>query len=324
MPILLDERALAQKLPAMLEGQDVMLAVAFWGAGATENLCLSSVKTAKIICNIESGCCNPEEINRLRQLHPRIELKTLNSLHSKVYLAENVAVIGSSNASSNGLVFDTDSTGWREMNVEVQDISVVGNLKKWFESQWNEASSDIDAALKIGAKRRSAHGRLSRELSLEGSSFLEALEKEANLFGNVYFAMFYDQTPEHAHRAAKTNFGNALPEDYWLYDYFDVIHADSWFIDVHIRAEPEICGFSRTYKTPHSFEHPQRKYKIWVAHQDDDSITLKSGGKIPLPEEDKIIIAKYANKLWDLGKGNADCRLVPVKNILPFLKRGGE
>jgi hypothetical protein len=79
------------------------------GANATELLGLGSVggiesPIRQIVCNLESGACNPDPIRQLSQLGWNI--RTNPRLHAKVYLFPSAAVVGSANPSTNGLSFD--------------------------------------------------------------------------------------------------------------------------------------------------------------------------------------------------------------------------
>lgn len=87
------------------------LAVAFWGRGAAERLGLLGRSAGqKIICNLRMGGTNPDEIERL--MTEGVEVRQADDLHAKVYLFDQAVVIGSSNASSNGLSFqDGDGMG---------------------------------------------------------------------------------------------------------------------------------------------------------------------------------------------------------------------
>jgi hypothetical protein len=79
------------------------MAVAFWGDGATKGLGLDKKRgeVATVICNLKSGGTNPNEIRELWKAN--INPLQCDKLHGKVYLFDDCVIIGSSNASSNGL-----------------------------------------------------------------------------------------------------------------------------------------------------------------------------------------------------------------------------
>jgi HKD family nuclease len=86
----------------MTKGAKLDLAVAYWGKDAARNLNIQRSGHVRIICDLASGACNPYEIKKL-QSFTNTEIKTHDELHAKVYCVNDVAIIGSSNASTNGL-----------------------------------------------------------------------------------------------------------------------------------------------------------------------------------------------------------------------------
>src|SRR4051794_11288172 len=101
----LDEKAASVAIARLLrESETAKLAIAFWGHGAINKLGLERRElNVEAICNLESGSCNPFEVRRLWRLKG-VRLKTHPHLHAKVYWTPRRAVLGSSNASANGLV----------------------------------------------------------------------------------------------------------------------------------------------------------------------------------------------------------------------------
>lgn len=132
---LLDEKdALTEIRSLLADTARAKLAVAFWGEGATERLGLDQVETVEILCNLDSGACNPKELRRLRAL-PGVTLKSHPALHAKVYWTPQAVVLGSSNASANGLALEGDAANaWCEANVRLDTPSVLTDVEAWFAS----------------------------------------------------------------------------------------------------------------------------------------------------------------------------------------------
>lgn len=133
------------------------LAVAFWGAGAADRLGLSerSAETL-VICNLAMGGTNPAEIEALLSLG--IKVTQADDLHAKVYLFDDAVIIGSSNASSNGLSFqEADGLGWREANVLVEDPLIVRTVEDWMSRLQARpiTDEDLEAAKAAWRQRRS-------------------------------------------------------------------------------------------------------------------------------------------------------------------------
>lgn len=125
------------------------IAVAFWGDGAVARLGIGrNGLKAKVICNLQSGACNPIEIRRLLALKPNIEVHTNARLHAKVYWTQNGAIVGSSNASTNGLAVEGRALGsWAEGNILVNDASVLGKMSNWFDQLFDLSGEITEADL---------------------------------------------------------------------------------------------------------------------------------------------------------------------------------
>lgn len=131
--------------------RDPVVAVAFWGSGAVEALGLNRVRRAvRVLVNAETGGSNPDELDRLRRCR-YVTVKSCSKLHAKVAICSNSMVVGSANASANGLGLEgSELTGWREAVVRVNDPQQIEDAKEWFESLWtnNEAVTLDDAIIK--------------------------------------------------------------------------------------------------------------------------------------------------------------------------------
>ncbi|MCW3845970.1 phospholipase D family protein [Sphingomonas sp. LB-2] len=146
---LLDETDALSEIRDLLRQTDsARLAVAFWGKGAIERLGLDRLGlTADILCNLDSGACNPAELRRIRAL-PGITLKSHPSLHAKVYWTPQGAVIGSSNASANGLALEGDAAGgWREANVRLDGTAMLDDIVTWFDTLFAQGNAILDEDL---------------------------------------------------------------------------------------------------------------------------------------------------------------------------------
>lgn len=144
---LLDEgKALIEIRSLFGEANEARIAVAFWGAGAVERLGLDRPGfSAQILCNLDSGACNPAELRRMSKL-PGIMLRAHPALHAKVYWTPRAAVLGSSNASSNGLALEGDAAGaWAEANLLVNDTAMLAEMAAWFEKLFAAGYEIVDA-----------------------------------------------------------------------------------------------------------------------------------------------------------------------------------
>src|SRR3546814_14672636 len=121
---LLKEDEVARNMRTMLKanGERPILAVAFWGHGAVDSLGLNVADNARMICNLESGATNPVEVEKLMR---SAKVKSHPRLHAKLYAAGDWVIVGSSNASSNGLALESrDLAGWIDANILSKDASL--------------------------------------------------------------------------------------------------------------------------------------------------------------------------------------------------------
>lgn len=115
----------------------IRVAVAYWGEGAVARFRMKDLRTRDIsvVCDLLSGSCNPREIRRLRDELGSGRVRTLDNLHAKVWIAETAAIVGSSNASTNGLGREGDGVaGLIEANLLVTDRGTIRQLREWFDA----------------------------------------------------------------------------------------------------------------------------------------------------------------------------------------------
>ena len=126
---------------------EVMAAVAYWGQGGAARTGLAehgSPASVRIICDLLSGACNPNEIEVLKK-KLGFRVKMLDGLHAKVWIGGDDVIVGSANASQNGLLDEGERAA--DANVEaavlLHDPTLAREIVAWFEQQWC-ASDEID------------------------------------------------------------------------------------------------------------------------------------------------------------------------------------
>ncbi|RBI69030.1 hypothetical protein DQW77_15925 [Roseovarius sp. TE539] len=132
---------LSNRIREVARRPDARCAVAFWGIGAAYEVFggeFDQRDDVKIICDISMGGTNPLTLRQLGAPENNY-LKYKDKLHAKTYLSEEGLVVGSANASSNGIgrsgrpaglveagsFFPVGSPEWQEAN-------------RWFCSLWDE------------------------------------------------------------------------------------------------------------------------------------------------------------------------------------------
>jgi hypothetical protein len=114
----------------------VLLAVAFWGHGADQ--LFRADRSYKAICNLSTGATDPRIVRRLAA---RYEVKHHPSLHAKVIVGANAALVGSANLSDNALGFNSrTSDHWQEAVLQVERPATdYFAIQNWFSDFWQKA-----------------------------------------------------------------------------------------------------------------------------------------------------------------------------------------
>lgn len=199
-------------------------AVAFWGLGAMERLGLDARPNgASVICNLASGATNPLEIRAL--LNAGVSVRQADDLHAKVYLFDEAVVIGSSNASSNGLSFqEGDGLGWREANVLVEDPALVESTAAWLGALGSReiTETDLQAAMDAWSRaRRRARPRSSQK------TILQVLKSQPAYFTDrgAWLLLYMEEMEPHA-KAALGEIQRAESPDIDAYQGFPGLPAE--------------------------------------------------------------------------------------------------
>lgn len=160
-------------------GAPANMAVAFWGKGSTKLLGLpKALKHIQIICDLRSGSCNPDELIDLINRGARIW--TLNGLHAKVYLSSGMAVVGSANASANGLAEEGAEIDYSlEAGIFTSDTKIIKTAASWFEQRLDEAEL-VDKELVEEFRPNWDANR--RDIPPRGKSLLKTLDHKPELF----------------------------------------------------------------------------------------------------------------------------------------------
>ena len=202
MPNILLGRDIVERIKQCArKSKSVKIAAPFWGKGAVERLGLHHINapqsaTHQIICNLESGACNPGPIKDLIDRHWNV--RSNPRLHAKVYLFSDVAILGSSNPSTNGLTEDlVANAGWHEVCVELDDESNLQALRKWFASQATPRYSTVvnATALKIAELRfaRTRNAVKQAKVDSADSSLFDVLNSPDRSWAENLNVWIYDE-----------------------------------------------------------------------------------------------------------------------------------
>lgn len=180
------------------------IAVAFLGKDALHLFKLNPNKTIRVVCNFESGACNPKLVEKIMK-YSNVEIRSNHSLHAKVLLQNGTMIIGSANLSANGLSLEgSELTAWKEAGLVIKDDCTIRDTKSWFDDLWIDSTlitlNDIDTQ-SVNWKKR----RFTRPIKKSKESLIEtAMTGNENMKDReIYFSIYRDYASDDALLAYK-------------------------------------------------------------------------------------------------------------------------
>ena len=321
------------------------IAVAFWGKDS-ESFFENTTKRIRIICNLDSGACNPHIINKIKDI-TNVTIRNNSHLHAKVLIQNDVAIIGSANLSANGLSFEGhELDGWIEAGILSTDKEVLTAASEWFKNLWKN-SEEIDEQMLNLALKRWRDKRNQRELThhidpLFSKSFLLGAMRYKESFKdrNIYFVIYKTQLSQEAMSALEKS-KKSLPDelqtaaleksraahprwrkDVACYEGWDDLPDDAYLIDIYHdhRNAPKVNGIFYTPREPICFSF---KYN----NGSPGTIKLcnkrkKICERYKITNKDKEIINQYGKFLWEYNKdGNYIAKVIPFIEGLKIIKK---
>ena len=134
------------------------MAVAFWGEGAIEELGLGSGRRARVLLDLTAGGTNPHVVEVLLK-SLGVQVRQLDRLHAKAYIGQTEMIIGSANASANGLGSEgSEATHWSELCLLTDCALALAQAEQWFEKKWKKSRTikpvDLECAKAAWKNRR--------------------------------------------------------------------------------------------------------------------------------------------------------------------------
>ncbi|MGO4855232.1 hypothetical protein [Phaeovulum sp. W22_SRMD_FR3] len=175
--------SLTKRIREVVVGKDVRCAVAYWGAhGFGEDLARRG--DVRIVCDIVGGSTSPKALESLGAPKNR-SLKHIDNLHSKVYISNAGVVIGSANASANGLGLDVNPAQLIEAGVfHKQGGHLWEQATKWFDNLYSQASMVDKEALQLAAERYRPR-TANRIADFNGMTVLEQIAADPDHFSHA-------------------------------------------------------------------------------------------------------------------------------------------
>lgn len=186
---------LSQKIREVVNGKDVRCAVAFWGRDAVRELFGTEVldrDDVHVVCDLSMGGTNPETLRALGA-PDNSNIRYLDGLHAKVFLSKNGAVVGSANASNNGIGFMGGNAQLLEAGTYfAPDSDGCRRIGGWFAGLSENRSRQVDdkaldAAHLAWNRRRRSPGAFSGHRQPQRIEFEMAIRNHPEIFGDLGF-----------------------------------------------------------------------------------------------------------------------------------------
>lgn len=296
------------------------LVVAFWGKGAIETLGLQKEwASLKIVCNLDSGACNPRVIKDLMSL-PNATVLNDRRLHGKVYLTDDAVILGSSNASANGLVVEGDGlVGWAEANIISWDASFRARTKSWCEDRI-VAAQPIEA---VDLRRAEMAWRLRRKMApMRGGrtvDLLKAVQRDSRhpVWSSVKIVLW----TQYASAAAEQEFQQvrrvgAVAEGTDYYEgWKGALVPGDWLVDVQLAEDAaEFSGYWNVLDGPVTATD-----LTWVREQ--KAVALPGLGNFRLSKEDQTLVAGQAPRILQAFPGpEKGASVLGIVELVRFLR----
>lgn len=185
---------LSRKVKEVVKGDSVRCAVAFWGRGADAELFCANNNAPndmKIVCDVSMGGTNPDTLRALGAPQNK-KIKSHDGLHSKVYISSAGAIIGSANASNNGIGFLDNGALHLEAGVFVEKNSVEWTAaSKWFNKLFASSQLISTDSLELCERRWKSRAKATSAFYMPNLAakfgFEVAIQSHPEFFGDLGF-----------------------------------------------------------------------------------------------------------------------------------------
>jgi hypothetical protein len=203
---------LGEAIKDIFAGTDVRCAVAYWGSGiASAFTPTAGSSAARIICDITRGGTSPKALVDLGAPKNN-NLRHVPDLHAKVYMSHRGAVIGSANASSNGIGFDA-APGLIEAGIFVYPHDdAYSKAAIWFETLWKPSKKVGKEALDL-ATRRFRPGRMPERRNVRAGSLLDQIAADPDRFAEISIVLVHNPSTSKDRDRSRSAMIAAYPEE---------------------------------------------------------------------------------------------------------------
>lgn len=333
----LEHRMIKKKVTGLLSSnEEVKIAVAYWGSHALELLRLNPRRRdLQVLCCLKGGSSDPSVIGKFGDRAHQID-----NLHAKVFWTGRGAIVGSANASANGLPEqDEYASKLIEAGVYVDEKDELAKIERWFDGLYDEfrpiTKTDLDNAQQERAVR------LGRKPS-KRRSLLAALESNPSEFSQqrIFLYLYEEYCSREEERSVeqdmrahsneiRSTYAN-IPDldelDYYTFtrrpprNYFP---PDSILIEGRYekgRVSKDEFYIRRTFKAVSQRQITVSGEPEWWMPVLEQPSAVRFNYK--LNDRDKKIISDAAMELWEKGrKGVEKDKLISLTDARPILHK---
>lgn len=301
---------------------EAKIAVPFWGAGASEALGLErSGLRVEIVCNLESGACNPHEIRKIQALGDHVSVRSDPRLHGKVYWTPTAVVLGSSNASTNGLAVEGGAlSGWAEANVLSQDAGLIESTRTWFEGRRAAAYEIGEDDLKRAENLWNMRANAASPGLPRGADLLEAFRSSRDhpAWRRVKLALWSERLSQAGERALQD--GPLTAPSFKGLDVYEDWHEElqggDWLLDFAL--DGKAATFTGYWEVP----DPKLETDIVTYVREQQALLLSGFGALELSTDDLKLLRQEARRLLQHAAGlGAKNAIIPLADVVEFLDK---
>lgn len=314
----LNEQVGLSTIRAMLANVDIAtIVVPFWGTGAIDALGLRKQwQSLRIVCNLESGACNPSEIEGLMALGTNVQVRSDPRLHGKVYLTATELVLGSSNASSNGLVVEgTAILGWAEANVLTTDSGLLSQVRAWCDERFLGAGEITPDKMELARAAWKARRAASPAVGGLSTDLLYSVRRQPDhpafaRISVVQWARLVTPRAERVHKQAIEADRSLTGTD--IYEgWGDAMRVGDWLVDFDVSSRPaSFTGFWNVV-------HRDRENDLTFVRK-RTFVEIPTIGKLKLSNGDKARLEKMIASLPGKSFGQAE-KITPISQVISLL-----
>ena len=325
--LLREDRLAAEFGKQRRKSRTLSFAAPFWGLGAAKTLGLKAGDVIRVLCRFDAQACNPRALLEVAELGASI--RTHRRLHAKLYIADGIVVVGSSNPSRYGLTQEGDVIGGTvEANIITDDAEVVRSVTGLFEELWaneDDTAPVTTAMIRKEIKRRDLNPPPSVKRQITARNLLSACREAPELFSSVVVCPYDTDLGEEGRKALRqlqrqaangpAELGVGSFRSSWGYQFDSSPPDGSWIIDLDCKGDiPIVHGASRV---------PIPAYRLKADGENDVTVTVRgvvsvvgARGEFKISKQDRLDLSSVAKTLLKAGK-----EFLPLADVVALIDR---